>query len=777
MGVVYEAEDNLLNRRVAVKLLPYKKNPGARILERFFVEAQVAARLNHPNIIGIYDIGERSGTFFIVMELLNELSLGSYLRRRGALSWQEATRIAADCCSALHEAHLVGLVHRDIKPDNILCSPTGSVKVADFGLVKELTQTGANGVPFTQENAVLGSPQYMSPEQCRSNPVDSRSDIYSLGATYYTMLTGQAPYDGSAPMAFMVHHCSSPTPDPRRIVPEIPQVCVDILELAMQKEPDERFQTAADMRAALEAVLANEAPVSYSFLLPSNAPRQPARNRQVDELRAALEAQHGDGATLDVSSQQEVVSAAASPAAPVAPARPAADTDSIDERRIAMLEAALARAPTARVSIPSRRRFFWDRHGKKLTILAVGMALLAIAFVGSQFRRLMNDGNRGVQAAVRPTIKVGVVHSLSGPLSQMARPVADATLLAIDDLNEQGGLLGSTIEAVVVDGKSDVESFAAATERLLTREKVQVVFGGLHAESRRGIRQAVETHDHLLLYPGTSEGLEDSPNIFFLGGVPSQRSDPALHYAIQTLGSKRIFLLGSSQLGSYALSTLIQSQIKDLGGKVVGERLLPADTLDFAATLKKIALAEPELVVSTLRGDANVIFFRAWQKRDKRMQNLHVLSLSLDENILTLLDDVDLSQNYVAGNYFQAVPRKENAQFIERFRKKYGAHHVITEEMEAAYSGVYLWAQAVRAARDFKVREVRQALKAQTLQAPGATYQFEPNINYAWKAFHLARIAPGNKLELLESSPATLRPQIFPPSRTRAQWEALLDHM
>jgi len=117
MGVVYEAEDNLLNRRVAVKLLPYTKNPGARMLERFFVEAQVAARLSHPNIIGIYDIGERSGTFFIVMELLSELSLGSYLRRRGALSWQEATRITADCCSALHEAHLVGLVHRDIKPD------------------------------------------------------------------------------------------------------------------------------------------------------------------------------------------------------------------------------------------------------------------------------------------------------------------------------------------------------------------------------------------------------------------------------------------------------------------------------------------------------------------------------------------------------------------------------------------------------------------------------------------------------------------------------------
>ena len=642
--------------------------------------------------------------------------------------------------------------------------------MADFGLVKELTQTGADGMPFTQENAVLGSPQYMSPEQCRSMPVDSRSDIYSLGASYYTMLTGKAPYGSGAPMALMVEHCSSPTPDPRLISPDVPQECVDILELAMKKDPAERFQTAAEMRAALEAALASAAPAQFHYLLPANTPRQPARNRQVDELRAALEAQHGEGATLEVS----VESSAPEPAPSPSTASP--DSDSSDERRIAMLEAALARAPTARVSIPSRRQFFWDRHGKKAVVLAGVGILAAFLFAASLFRRLLYDAP-GAQAAVRPTIKVGVIHSLSGPMSQMARSVADATMLAIDDLNEQGGLLGRTIDAALVDGKSDVESFAAATERLLTREKVQVVFGGLHAESRRGIRQAVEAHDNLLLYPGASEGLEDSPNIFYLGGVPSQRIDPALRYGIQTLGGKRIFLLGSNQLYSRALSAMIHDQIRELGGKVVGEKQLPADALDFAGTLKKIAAAEPELVVSTLRGDANVYFFRLWQKRDKRLHDLHVLSLSLDENIMSLLDGVDLSQTYVAGSYFQAIPRKENAAFIDRFRKKYGEHHVITEEMEAAYSSVYLWAQAVRAARDFKVPEVRQALRAQTFQGPGATYQFEPNTNYALKAFHLARIAPGNKIELLESSPSPLRPLVFPPSRTRAQWDALLEHL
>src|SRR5262249_7544341 len=163
-------------------------------------------------------------------------------------------------------------------------------------------------------------------------------------------------------------------------------------------------------------------------------------------------------------------------------------------------EAALARAPTARVSVPSRQQFFLDRHGKRLTALAVALAFVAFVFVGNPIRRLLNNDPPPIQTPGRPTIKAGAVPSPSGPLPQLARPVADATLLAIDDLNEQGGLLGRTIEAVVMDGKSDGDSFAAATERLLTHEKVSVIFGGLHAEGRRGIRQAVESHGQLLLY-------------------------------------------------------------------------------------------------------------------------------------------------------------------------------------------------------------------------------------------------------------------------------------
>lgn len=765
MGIVYEAEDSLLNRRVAVKLLPRGKKPGARMLDRFFVEAQVAARLNHPNIIGIFDIGERSGTFYIVMELLNELSLGGYLRKHGPLPWQEATRITADCCAALHDAHRAGLVHRDIKPDNILCSPSGAPKVADFGLVKELTHVNPDGEQLTLDNAVLGSPQYMSPEQCRAQPVDSRSDIYSLGATYYSMLTGRPLFGSRIPMELMLDHCSSPPPDPREFVRDIPQTCVEILQLALQKQPAERFHSAEEMRTALETILSGTVKIPYTFLVPANTPRQPARKRSSGGLRAALEDNDDEGLTLSIPE----------PAVPGSLEKSKALSSS-DERRLALLEAALAMAPTAPIARPTRRQIWRERYGKAVLLAGTVLATLAITILSRHFGQLLGE-TPVVAAAVRSPLKVGILHSLSGSMSPVARPVVDATLLAIDELNEQGGLLGGAIEAVVVDGKSDAETFGAATERLVSRDKVQVIFGGLHPDGRRRIRQIVESHDHLLLVPGDTEGLEESPNVFYLGGVPSQRIEPALRYSIQKLGYKRFFLLGASSSASRALNAMLHDQITELGGKVVGERVVARGALDLGGALKKISSAEPQLIINTFRGDANVYFFRAWQQRDKRLRELPVLSLELDENILTLLEGTDLSQNYLAGSYFQLVSRPENTTFVERFRKKYGLHQVVTESMEAAYSSVYLWAQAVRTVGDLQMTQVRSALKSQTLQGPSAMYRFDPSSNYAWKKFHLVRIGPGNRLELLDSSPDLIRPQLFPESRTRSQWDALFGSM
>ena len=279
MGIVYEAEHPNLDRRVAIKVLPRRAAADQRGLQRFLLEAKAAGKLNHPNAVAIYEVDRTADAYFLVMEKVSGGSAEDFLKTRGPFNWPEATRIIADVCRALTAAHAAGLIHRDIKPANIMRSSEGVVKLADFGLAKHT----AGGVDFfadaepsgdegdghcslTVAGHVVGTPAYMSPEQCRGREVDARSDIYSLGATYYALLTGRAPFDGDW-KKMMACHRTEPLPDPRRMRAGIPEACVMILRRATAKNPDERFQSAAAMRRALEEVMAH--PEASAADLPS----------------------------------------------------------------------------------------------------------------------------------------------------------------------------------------------------------------------------------------------------------------------------------------------------------------------------------------------------------------------------------------------------------------------------------------------------------------------------------------------------------------------------
>jgi hypothetical protein len=253
MGVVYLAEDVLLLRQVAVKLVPEGLSSNPSVLRRFKQEARAAARLNHPNVVTVHEIDEQDGVSYIVMELVRGGSAEELLEHNGAFRWQDATRMMIDACRGLAAAHASGLIHRDLKPSNLMLTSEGMVKLADFGLAKI---AGPEGSAITAEGSTLGTPDYMSPEQCRSKPLDERSDIYSLGATYYTLLTNQPPYTADSAVGILFAHCSNPVPDPRQTNPDIPPACVAVVQRAMAKEPGERFQTAEDMLAALEKALA-----------------------------------------------------------------------------------------------------------------------------------------------------------------------------------------------------------------------------------------------------------------------------------------------------------------------------------------------------------------------------------------------------------------------------------------------------------------------------------------------------------------------------------------
>ncbi len=253
MGVVYRAHDASLDRDVAIKILPAEMADDDAIRERFLVEAKAAARLNHPNVVAIHEIDEIEQTVFIVMELVGDSNAAEHMGDHGPYDFREATRIAAEACKGMAAAHTAGLVHRDIKPANLLKNNDGTIKIADFGLAKGASQKTTG---LTQEGTALGTPSYMSPEQCEAKEADRRSDIYSLGATYYALLVGEGPYDkAGGPLQVMYAHCKDEVADPRDTNPELPAACSTFIRRAMAKDPADRFQDAQETREHLERVL------------------------------------------------------------------------------------------------------------------------------------------------------------------------------------------------------------------------------------------------------------------------------------------------------------------------------------------------------------------------------------------------------------------------------------------------------------------------------------------------------------------------------------------
>lgn len=380
-----------------------------------------------------------------------------------------------------------------------------------------------------------------------------------------------------------------------------------------------------------------------------------------------------------------------------------------------------------------------------------------------------------VQFAAEP-IKVGVLHSLTGTMAISEQSVVDATLLAISEINQNGGVLGRKIQPIVVDGKSDWPTFAAAAEKLITQDRVVTIFGCWTSASRKTVKPVFEKYDHLLIYPVQYEGLEQSPNIIYTGAAPNQQIIPAVKWSVDNLG-KRFFLVGSDYVFPRTANAIIKDLVRALQLEIVGEEYVLLGSTEVDGIIQKILAAQPDVILNTINGDSNVAFFQALRAAGITPDKIPTISFSIAEEELRHLNIKDMVGDYAAWNYFQSIDSAENQRFVRLFKEKYGQDRVTNDPIEAAYFGVHLWAQAVEEAGTDNVRAIREAMGDRSWNAPEGILYIDADTQHTWKTVRIGQITETGQFKILWTSDKPIRPVPYPISRTKGEWDNFLQQL
>jgi len=704
MGLVFEAEDTLLRRQVALKVMKPEIAIKADHRQRFLQEARSGAAIPHDNIATVFQVGIENNVPYLAMQFLQGESLGSKLHRDGKIPVDESLRIIREVALGIAAAHETNLIHRDIKPDNIWLESDGQgrpwkrVKILDFGLATAISGTEEDS---NESGMIMGTPHYMAPEQARGLPLDSRCDLFSMGCVLYQMISGELAFKGDNALKIM-NALALHEPKPLNLIDKtVPTKVAELVHNLMIKKASERIASANDLIKIID------------------------------------------------------------------------DIDKVDTQSTNLNGSGLFALPTPNLPGQGYQATLtpWYLNWKTgLFALAVIINLGLLAFNFSSFDT--NSNGMGGLKFDEP-IKVGVLQSTSGYMRTTGKNVKDLTMMAIAEINESGGVLEYSDKGVPIarrriiafesDGQSNPATFATQAEKLITQEKVKAIFGCWNSTDRKECLSVFNQHNNILFYPTSYEGLEQNPNVVYLGAAPNQQLEFTFNHMINNPDKKKqfkkLFHVGVNSVYSKVASEILSQQLKEIKEEdktikavLAGEILLNQGNFKFDEVIKAIVTAKPDLIINTLTGDANRDFFRALRAQGIKGSTIPTLSFHISAEILQELDVESCTGDFVGWNYLPSIESEQNKAFLEKVKAKLGNDTIVNDSMEAGYYGVYLWAQAVREAKSFEPDKVLQAIKGRTYAAPGGAVEIDKDTLHTYMVPRFGKIIGPGKFEIIQGN-------------------------
>lgn len=369
-------------------------------------------------------------------------------------------------------------------------------------------------------------------------------------------------------------------------------------------------------------------------------------------------------------------------------------------------------------------------------------------------------GGAASLVAAQETVKLGLLHSLSGTIAIAEASLVDAEKMAIDEINAAGGVLGRKIEAVIEDGASDNPTFAEKARKLLERDKVVAIVGCYTSASRKAVLPVLNQAKGLLFYPTYYEGQEADKRVFYTSQEATQSVIAAVEWLAKEKG-KTFFLVGSDYIYPRTCNKIAKPTITKAGGKVVGEEYAPLGHTEFSSIINKIKAAKPDCIYSTVVGGSNVAFYKQLRAAGLDGTKQVLLSTVVSENEIEGIGKDNAAGYYACMGYFQSIQSPANEKFVKAFKAKYGADRVIGDPMEVAYNSVYLWKMAAEKAKSFDVDKVTAAAAGIEWEAPEGTLRVHATNHHLWKKVRIGRARADGQFDIVWES-QLIQPNPFP---------------